>query len=185
MGLSERQKMVGGEWYCCFDPELDDLRWQAREAVHEHNTMSPAQRGNLGPALAKLLGDVAATAFIEAPFHCAYGINISLGHRVYLNAGCTILDSGSVRIGEGSMLGPGVHIYCAEHHKDPALRGAGLEIARPVAIGANVWIGGGAILMAGVTIGDGAIIGAGAVVTKDVVPGATVVGNPARPIGAR
>jgi len=185
MGLSERQKMAGGEWYCCFDPELDALRWRAREAVHEHNTMQPAQRGNLGPALAELFGDVAETAFVEAPFHCAYGINISLGRRVYLNAGCTILDSGSVRIGEGSMLGPGVHIYCAEHHKDPELRGAGIEIARPVTIGANVWIGGGAILVGGVAIGDGAIIGAGAVVTKSVAAGTTVVGNPARPIGSR
>lgn len=185
MELSEKQKMAAGEWYCCLDPELDALRWRAREAVHEHNTMPPAQRGNVGPALSVLFADFGESAFIEAPFHCSYGTNISLGRRVYINAGCTILDSASVRIGDGSMLGPGVHIYCAEHHKDAELRGAGLEIARPVTIGRSVWIGGGAILVGGVMIGDGAIIGAGAVVTRDVAAGATVVGNPARPVGER
>ena len=185
MGLSEKQKMAAEEWYCCLDAELDALRRRAREAVHEHNTMPPTQRGNVGPALSALFADYGENVFVEAPFHCSYGMNISLGRRVYMNAGCTILDSARVRIGDGSMLGPGVHIYCAEHHKDAELRGAGLEIARPVTIGASVWIGGGAILVGGVTIGDGAIIGAGAVVTKDVSPGATVVGNPARPVGAR
>ena len=80
------------------------------------------------------------------------------------------------------MLGPAVQIYCAQHHKDPALRARGLEIARPVTIGENVWIGGGAILMPGVTIGDGAIVGAGSVVLKDVAAAATVAGNPARPL---
>jgi len=80
------------------------------------------------------------------------------------------------------MLGPAVQIYCAEHHLDPAPRAQGIEIAKPVTIGRDVWIGGGAILLAGITIGDGAIVGAGSVVTRDVPPGLTVVGNPARPI---
>lgn len=185
MTLSERQKMGAGEWYCCLDAELDALRWRAREAVYQHNTTPPTERGNLAPALAALFADVGDDVFLEAPFHCSYGMNISLGKRVYINAGCTILDSASVRIGAGSMLGPGVHIYCAEHHKDAELRGQGLEIARPVTIGNSVWIGGGAILVGGVTVGDGAIIGAGAVVTKDVARGATVVGNPARPIAPK
>jgi maltose O-acetyltransferase len=185
MGQSERQKMAVGEWYCCLDPELDGLRTFAREAVHEHNTMSPGQRGGIGPALSMLFADVAERVFIEAPFHCAYGMNISIGPRVYLNAGCTILDTAPVRIGEGCMLGPGVHIYCAEHHKDPAQRRRGLEIARPVEIGRDVWIGGGAIILGGVTIGDGAIVGAGAVVTKDVEAGTTVIGNPARALVAK
>ncbi|MEM7025050.1 MAG: sugar O-acetyltransferase, partial [Pseudomonadota bacterium] len=115
------------------------------------------------------------------PFHCAYGLNITLGNGVYINAGCVILDGGAVRIGAGSMLGPAVQIYTAEHHKDPVQRRAGLEKARPVEIGTNVWIGGGAIILAGIRIGDDAIVGAGAVVTKDVATGSTVVGNPARP----
>lgn len=180
MAASERQKMAAGEWYNCLDDELDELRLKARIAVHQHNSMHPEERGNMAPLLRGLFSSVADDVFIEAPFHCAYGINIALGSRVYLNAGCTVLDSGSVRIGARSMLGPGVHIYCAEHHKDARLRAAGLEVARPVTIGDDVWIGGGAIIMGGVTIGDEAIVGAGAVVTRDVAPGAIVVGNPAR-----
>ncbi len=184
MVRSEREKMASGAWYRCVDPELDALRMTARQAVHEHNTLPPGTRGAIGPALRRLLADAAEGAIIEAPFHCAYGINITLRQGVYLNAGCTILDTAPVRIGEGTMLGPSVQIYCPEHHKELEKRQAGLEIAKPVKIGANVWIGGSAIILGGVTIGDGAIVGAGAVVTQDVPPGITVVGNPARPVSA-
>jgi len=176
---SERLKMAAGEWYCCLDPELEALRQKARNAVHRHNTMPPDERGALAPELRALFAS-AGDIFIEAPFHCAYGINIELGHGVYLNAGCTILDTAPVRIGARTMLGPGVQIYCAEHAKDPEMRFKGLEIARPVTIGEDVWIGGGAIILAGVKIGARAIVGAGSVVTRDVPDDAVVVGNPAR-----
>lgn len=179
---SEAEKMVVGEWYCCLDTELDELRVRARRAVHQHNTMQPDERGMMAPALRALFREAADSVFIEAPFNCSYGFNLSFGEHVYLNAGCTVLDSGRVSIGDRSMLGPGVHIYCAEHHKDPALRGQGIEIARPVVIGRDVWIGGGAIILGGVSIGDGAIVGAGSVVTRNVAAGDTVVGNPARPV---
>lgn len=171
--------MAAGEWYTCLDGELEVLRGTARSAVHEHNTMPPADRGGIGPQLKHLIGS--ETAMIEAPFHCAYGFNITLGEHVYLNAGCTILDCASVTISDQSQLGPNVQIYCAEHHQDPVKRSVhGLEIAHPVYLGKRVWIGGGAIILAGVTIGDGAVVGAGSVVTKDVAPGDIVVGNPAR-----
>ncbi len=177
---TEREKMAAGEWYSCMDAELDVLRRHARRAVHQHNTMPPDERGAIGLLLRALFASVGEGAFIEAPFHCAYGHNVTLGRNVYLNAGCAILDSAKVTIGDGAMLGPAVQIYCAEHHLEPALRVEGIEIAKPVMIGRNVWIGGGAIILAGITIGDGAIVGAGSVVTRDVRQGATVVGNPAR-----
>ncbi len=180
MSASERQKMAAGEWYCCVDPELEALRDKARVAVHQHNTLPPAERGAMAPALKALFADIGDDVLIEAPFHCAYGMNLHIGSGVYFNAGCTILDTAPVTIGDGTMFGPAVHIYCAEHHKDAKLRVEGLEIARPVTIGPNVWVGGGAIILAGVTIGDRAIVGAGSVVTRDVAADATVAGNPAR-----
>jgi len=179
---TEREKMAAGEWYSCMDGELDILRRRARGAVHQHNTMPPDERGAIAPLLRALFNSVGEGAFLQAPFHCAYGFNIALGKNVYLNAGCTILDSAKVTIGDGAMLGPAVQIYCAEHHLDPVPRAQGIEIAKPVTIGRDVWIGGGAILLAGVTVGDGAIVGAGSVVTRDVAAGVTVVGNPARPL---
>lgn len=182
MGLSERDKMDRGAWYTCLDPDLGALRDTARAACFQHNTMDPKARGAMAPRLADLFPDVGEGAFMEAPFHCAYGLNITLGRAVYLNANCVILDSAPVRIGEGSMIGPSVQIYCADHHKDVEKRAAGIERALPVTLGRNVWIGGGAIILPGITIGDAAIIGAGSVVTKDVPAGARVVGNPAKGI---
>lgn len=180
MALTQRQKMEAGQWYSCLDPELEALRVRARNAVHEHATLPPERRGAMSDALRNLLGNVDAECWVEAPFHVAYGFNLSLGQGVYINAGCAILDTAPVAIGAGTMLGPAVQIYCAQHHKNPEKRAAGLEIAHPVHIGRNVWIGGGAIVMPGVTVGDNAIIGAGSVVLKDVPADARVVGNPAR-----
>ncbi|MGX8012528.1 sugar O-acetyltransferase [Mesorhizobium sp. ORM8.1] len=177
---SERMKMAAGEWYTCIDDELEALRVTARDAVFEHNGLPPRQRGNIAPALQALLGGAGEGARIEAPFHCAYGFNLFLGARAFLNAGCTILDTAPVRIGKATLLGPNVQIYCAEHHREAAGRLAGLEIARPVTIGDDAWIGGSAVILAGISIGDGAIVGAGSVVTRDVPANTTVVGNPAR-----
>lgn len=180
--MSEREKMQSGQWYSCLDAELEALRARARRAVHAHNTCPPDKRGALAPDLHALFATTGEGCFLEAPFHCAYGINIHLGDGVYFNAGCTVLDTAAVRVGNRTLIGPGVHIYCAQHATDPDARQQGLEIALPVTIGHNVWIGGGAIVLPGVTIGDDAIIGAGSVVTKDVPTRATFVGNPARPL---
>ena len=117
---------------------------------------------------------------LAAAFHCDYGTNITMGKNVFLNFNCVILDVVSVSIGDGTAIGPGVQILTADHPRDPAVRATGAEFGRPISIGKNVWIGGGALILPGVTVGDNAIIGAGAVVTKDVPAGATAVGNPAR-----
>ena len=171
-----------GRWYSCMTPELEALRAAARHACWRHTTMDPAERGPLAPELAALFAAVGEGVCIEAPFHAAYGRNLALGDFVFLNAGCVILDTAPVRIGSRTMLGPSVHIYCADHAHGAEERRLGLERALPVTIGADVWIGGGAILLPGVTVGDGALIGAGAIVTRDVASGARVVGGPARPI---
>lgn len=172
--------MVSGDWYNCLDPDLETQRVLAREAVHQHNTMAPSQRGACGPALRSRFEFMADTAWIEAPFHCSYGFNTRLHDGVYLNAGCVFLDSARIEIGRHSMLGPGVHLYCADHHRDAKKRREGMERALPISIGSDVWIGGGAKILPGVTIGDEAIVAAGAVVTSDVPRRTRVAGVPAR-----
>lgn len=117
---------------------------------------------------------------IRPPFHCDYGFNIRLGAGVFLNFNCVILDVVEVIIGDKAQIGPGVQILTADHPRDPEQRAFGLEFGRPVRIGRNAWIGGGAIILPGVSVGDDALVGAGSVVTKNVATGATVVGNPAR-----
>ncbi len=174
--------MASGNWYSCLSDDLEALREIARRAVHQHNTMAPDDRGRCGPLLTALFGGIADDAMIEAPFHCSYGFNTHLRSAAYLNAGCVILDSAPVRIGANTMLGPGVHIYCADHHRDVVKRRQGIERALPVTIGADVWIGGGAIILPGVAIGDGAIVAAGAVVTRDVASCERVAGVPAKGI---
>ncbi|MGL4281448.1 MAG: sugar O-acetyltransferase [Albidovulum sp.] len=174
-----REIMSSGEWYSCLDAPFEEMRRAARRACHQHATIDPDERGACAPLLAALLR-LGEDCWIEAPFHCSYGVNVTLGDRVYLNAGCVILDSAPVEIGHGSMLGPGVHIYCADHHRDVGKRRAGIERALPVRIGSDVWIGGSAILLPGVTVGDGAIVAAGAVVSRDVAAGSRVAGIPAR-----
>jgi maltose O-acetyltransferase len=175
-------EVADGRWYSCITPELEAVREAARQACWRHSTMDPALRGPCAPELAALFAAIGEGVFIEAPFHAAYGRNLVLGDGVYMNAGCVVLDTAPVSIGRNTMLGPAVHIYCADHAHGLEERRRGLERALPVSIGEDVWIGGGAILLPGVTVGDGAIVGAGAVVTRDVAAGARVVGSPARPI---
>lgn len=178
---SERDKMAAGDWYSCLDDELDAMRATALEAVHAHNHLPPSERRTLSPPLAALFASAGRDCIIEAPFHCSYGCHTHLGDEVYMNSGCVILDSAAVHIGDGTMMGPGAQILCADHHRDPALRRAGIERALPVRIGADVWVGAGALIMPGVTLGDRVIVGAGSVVTRDVADGQTVMGSPARP----
>jgi maltose O-acetyltransferase len=131
--------------------------------------------------LRERLAYVGTDAVIRPPFHCDYGYNIRLGDGVFLNFNCVILDVVEVSIGDRTQIGPAVQIYAADHPRDPATRRAGLEFGRPVRIGSDVWVGGGAIILPGVTIGDGAVVGAGSVVTRDVGADQIVAGNPARP----
>ena len=123
---------------------------------------------------------VGENVVVRPPFACDYGCNIRLGSGVFVNFGCIFLDVVGITVGEGCQIGPAVQVLTADHPRDPALRRQGFESGKPVRIGRNVWIGGGAIILPGVTVGDDAIIGAGSVVTRDVPTGATVAGNPAR-----
>lgn len=177
---TEKEKMLAGELYNCLDPDLELERQKAKALVWRYN--QPAPTADRPDILNQLLGRIGQGTIIEPPFYCVYGWNILLGNHVYFNVLCTILDCGRVQIGHHTMIGPSVQIYTAEHHLKAEMRNQGLEVAKPILVEDNVWIGGGAILLPGVTIGRNAVIGAGAVVSRDVPANTVVAGNPARVI---
>jgi len=172
--------MLAGEPYLASDPELLADQQAAAIWMERFNRSLALPLPERNAILREGLGEVSEGATIRPPFHCDYGYNIRLGKGVFLNFNCVILDVVAVTIGDATQIGPGVQILPADHPRDPAQRAAGTEWGRPIAIGRNVWIGGGAVILPGVTIGNDAIIGAASVVTRDVPAGATVVGNPAR-----
>ena len=179
---TERQKMLAGELYLAADPELVALRNRARQITRAYNSTIESERDVRRTLLNRLLGQMPPKLEIEPPFRCDYGTNIYLGQNFYANFGCILLDCADIRIGDNVMLAPNVQIYTAHHPLDAATRISGVELASPINIGDNVWIGGGAIVLPGVTIGDNTTIGAGSVVTKDIPPGVVAVGNPCRVI---
>jgi maltose O-acetyltransferase len=177
---SEKEKMLAGELYHAGDAELQADAAKAKAWMARYNASMAAPADERRQLLREVLAAVGDGAVVRPPFFCDYGYNIRLGEGVFLNFNCVILDVVSVDIGAGSQIGPAVQIYAANHSRDPATRKSGAEFGRPVVVGKNVWIGGGAIILPGVTIGDDAVVGAGAVVTRDVANGMTVIGNPAR-----
>lgn len=180
MTRTEREKMLAGEMYWPGAPEIAADQAATKEWLVRYNASLGLAADERRALLAERLGEVGEGAVVRPPFHCDYGFNIRLGPDAFLNFNCVILDVVAVTIGERTQIGPAVQIYAADHPRDPAQRREGLEFGRPVRIGRNVWIGGGAIILPGTSIGDDAVVGAGSVVTRDVPAGATVAGNPAR-----
>ncbi len=178
---TEYQKMLAGELYDAGDKELLTLRIKAREMMQEYNQTSFDKAKRL-VILEKLLGKVGRNIDIQTPFFCDYGCHIETGDNFFANFNCVFLDCNYIKFGDNVFLGPAVQVYAAYHPIDAAERINGPELASPVIIGNNVWIGGGSIICAGVTIGDNTTIGAGSVVVKDIPANAVAVGNPCRVI---
>lgn len=181
MTMSEKSKMLAGALYRPNDPEIRADQVEAALWMSRYNTLLGRPAAERRKFLVERFAAVGDDVDIRPPFHCDFGSNIHVGSNVFLNFNCVILDTAAVVIEDGAQIGPGVQIYAADHPRDPAQRREGLEFSRPVRIGRNVWIGGGAIILPGVSIGEDAIVAAGSVVTRDVASGATVMGNPARP----
>lgn len=179
MSRTEKQKMLAGELYNAADAELQVDMTATMEWLSRYNAAVALPVDERRQLLVERLAAVGEDVNIRPPFHCDYGFNISLGEGVFLNFNCVILDVVAVTIGDRTQIGPGVQILTADHPREAAQRESGLEFGRPVSIGRNVWIGGGAIILPGVTIGDDVLIGAGSVVTRDVPSGSTAFGNPA------
>jgi maltose O-acetyltransferase len=177
---SEREKMIAGELYRASDPELVAASLRAQELLAWYNATAPADAAARDALLRELFGGVGDGSTVKPRFSCDYGFNIRAGRNLFVNYDCVFLDVAPIDIGDDVQIAPAVQLYTATHPLDPAVRRSGLEGGKPIRIGHNVWIGGGAIVLPGVTIGDDAVIGAGSVVTRDVPAGVVVVGNPAR-----
>ena len=177
---TEKEKMLAGEYYNCLDPELEIERQKTKILLSLYNkTEAEPERQSI---LQQMLGKIGQNSIIWSPFYCAYGKNIYLSDHVFLSYSCTILDPNEVRIGQHVMIGPTVQMYTAAHDLQAEARNQGWEVAEPIVIEDNVWIGGGAILLPGVRIGQNAVVGAGSVVTRNVPANTVVAGNPARVI---
>jgi len=178
---TEKQKMLFGELYNAFDEELIIEREKTRLLLKTFND-SQIDIIKQDEVLNELLPFSGDNLWIQPPFYCDYGTNIITGEDVFFNFNCVVLDVMQVRIGSRTIFGPNVQIYTATHPLDAKVRKTGLEYAKPITIGEDVWIGGNAIICPGITIGDNTVIGAGSVVTKDMPSDVFAAGNPCKVI---
>ena len=178
--VTEREKMLAGEPYDPFDPDLTAGRTRAQAtAIEFNNEPDETRRMEL---LAGVLGAIGERTVVVPPFFCDYGAHIRLGADCFINTNTIFLDCAEIRVGDHCQIGPGVQVLAADHPREPELRQAHVELARPVTIGENCWIGAGAILCPGVSVGDHSVVGAGSVVTRDVPSRVVAAGNPCRVI---
>ena len=179
--MTERDKMLAGELYNPLDSDLVAARERARDLCQALNQTRESDRNGDEACYVVCSAPGGDTVWMQPPFYCDYGSNIFLGTRVFFNFNCIVLDGCEVRIGDYTLFGPGVQILTPGHPFNAALRRE-QEFGKPVEIGADVWVGGGALILAGVHVGSRAIIGAGSVVTRDIPAGVFAAGNPCRVI---
>jgi maltose O-acetyltransferase len=179
--MTEREKMIRGELYNPLDAELVASRMRARDLCQRLNATREAEEHERRNILRELFGRGGDTVWMQPPFFCDYGSNIECGERVFFNFNCVVLDVCKVSIGDFTLFGPAVQIYTPMHPLDAKLRRE-QEFGKPVEIGSDVWVGGGAIILPGVRIGAKSVIGAGSVVTRDIPERVFAAGNPCRVI---
>jgi len=179
--MTENERMIRGELYDALEPELVTRRNAVRRLCRQLNATDEEEEELRRDLCQRIFGGGGDSVWIQPPFFCDYGSNITLGRRVFFNFNCVVLDVCPVTIGDFTMFGPGAQVLTPMHPLDSALRRT-QEYGRPVTIGADVWVGAGALILPGVTIGSGSVIGAGSVVTRDVPAGVFAAGNPCRVI---
>lgn len=181
--MTEKEKMLAGFIYDAnYDPQLIADRQRCKELIRDYNDLRPSNTEGRTNLLKQLFGATGQTLLIEQPFHCDYGFNIEVGENFYSNFNLVILDCAKVTFGDNVFIAPNCGFYTAGHPLEAAERNKGLEYARPITVGNNVWIGAQVCVLPGVTIGDNCVIGAGSVVTRDIPANSLAVGNPCRPI---
>lgn len=176
--MTEKEKMLKGMIYDANnDPQLIEERLRCKEMCRDYNDLRPGDTAGRRSKLCEILGEVGGDILIEQPFYCDYGYNIRAGRNFYANFNMVILDEAPVTFGDNVFIAPNCGFYTAGHPIDPAERNKGLEYARPITVGNNVWIGAGVHVLPGVTIGDNCVIGAGSVVVHDIPSDSVAVGN--------
>lgn len=183
--MTEKEKMLAGIEYNSRDPELLEMYHTARSLLQDYNTLNSKLLEKRNEILTQLLGHCGQGVWIETPFFCDYGTNISIGANTFVNTNCMFLDNNYIEIGENGLIAPYVQIYTAMHPIKASERirkidGSSRYVTstKPVVIGDNVWIGGNSVIFPGVTIGNNVTIGAGSIVTKDIPSDVFAFGNP-------
>ena len=181
--MTEREKAAQGLLYDAnFDRELLEERARCKELCRTFNQLPFAAAEEQERVLRQIFGSVGAAPVVTAPFWCDYGYHITIGDQFYANHNCVILDPAPVTFGHRVFIGPNCCFSTAAHPLDARRRGQGLEYAKPIHVGNDVWFGANVTVLPGVTIGDGAVIGAGSVVTRDIPANVVAVGAPCRPL---
>lgn len=176
--MTDTERLLTGALY---NPFCVNTQWeQIREAVKNFNESCFWKDTKPLEELKKLFGSVGEDVVLTPPFYCDRGDKITIGSHFYANTGLTILDANSVTIGNHVFLGPHVSIYTATHPISAKIRNTGLECAKPVTIGDNVWICGNVVINPGVSVGNDTVIASGSIVTKDIPGGVIAGGNPCR-----
>lgn len=177
---SMRERMQAGDLYIADDPQLEADSLRASSLSDQYNRLGPQHPAAAAPLLAELLGGLGEGSVIRPPIYVDYGKYITVGARTFINFNLTALDVAPITIGDDVQIGPNVQLLTPTHPLAADPRRDKLEAARPIAIGNNVWLGGGVIVLPGVSIGENTVVGAGAVVTRDLPANVIAVGNPAR-----
>lgn len=172
--------MLSGELYDALDEQLSLERTKARLLLNKLNFASADDSKTMIAILKELIPNAGKDLWIQPPFYCDYGYNIDVGDKVFFNFNCVVLDVMKVSIGSRTLFGPNVQIYTATHPINSHQRATGLEYAKPIVIGEDVWVGGSVVICPGVTIGSRSVIGAGSVVTKDIAGDVFAAGNPCK-----
>ena len=181
--MTEKEKRDNGELYDAnYDKELLKEMEKTKELCYEYNNLRSTEIEKKDEVIKKILGKTGKNIRIEPNFYCDYGYNIFVGENFYMNHNCIILDAGKVEFGDNVFIGPNCGFYTAGHPIDYIQRNRGLEYAKPIKVGNNVWFGGNVVVLPGVTIGDNVVIGAGSVVTKDIPDNSIAYGNPCRKV---
>lgn len=178
MGIID--EMMSGELYDANAKELIAMREHSKSVCYEYNALHPSKKVERDSIIRHFFGRAGENFIIEPNFYCDYGFNIEIGDNFYANHNLVILDAAKVSFGDNVFIAPNCAFYTAGHPVDVNKRNTGLEYAKPITIGNNVWIGGNVVVLPGVNIGDNTTIGAGSVVTKDIPADVIAVGNPCR-----